>query len=157
MVNLTQVVLIVVITTLTILLTVIGIQVLYILRDIRRVSARVNAIVDHIEAIIAATVRPVTKLGAVVEGIQSSVKLAEFLGLIQRHAKKAADDLPEHVEDFKENIRDAKERIVNELNKAKEEQEIEELEPEPVRHKKRPSPHHLQLPKFFRRSGNSLK
>lgn len=157
MVNLTQVILVVVITTLTILLTVIGIQVLYILRDIRRVSARVNAIVNHIEAIIAATVRPVTKLGSVVEGIQSSVKLAEFLGLIQRHAKKTVDDLPSHVEDFKENIRDAKERITDELQKAKDEQANDDLEPTPVHHKKHKTHNSLQLPKFFHRSGNSLK
>lgn len=104
MINLTQVILVVVITTLTILLTVIGIQVVNILKDLKETLKRINKIADNAEVITSAVVRPVTGVSRLVEGIQSSLKIAELLGYIKKNAKSAAESIPEKIEDIKENI-----------------------------------------------------
>ena len=104
MINLTQVILVVVITTLTILLTFIGIQIIYVLRDLRETLKRVNKIADNAEIITSAAVKPMTGITALVEGIQSSVKIAELLGHLKKGSKKIADELPERIEDLKENV-----------------------------------------------------
>lgn len=109
--NLTQVILVVVITTLTILLTFIGIQVVYILRDFREILKRVNKIVDNAEAISSAVVRPVTGISALVEGIQSSLKIAELVGHFKKGSKEVAQEIPEKVREIKADVREAKEQI----------------------------------------------
>lgn len=106
MINLTQVILVVVITTLTILLTVIGIQVVSILKDLKETLKRINKIADNAEVITSAVVRPVTGVSRLVEGIQSSLKIAELLGYIKKNAKSVTERLPEQIEDIRENIED---------------------------------------------------
>lgn len=113
MINLTQVILVVVITTLTILLTVIGIQVVSILKDLKETLKRINKIADNAEVITSAVVRPVTGISRLVEGVQSSLKIAELLGYIKKNAKSAADRLPEKIEDIKEDITDLKDNFNN--------------------------------------------
>lgn len=104
MINLTQVILVVVITTLTILLTVIGIQVVSILKDLKETLKRINKIADNAEVITSAVVRPVTGISRLVEGVQSSLKIAELLGYIKKNAKTAAESIPEKIADIKEDI-----------------------------------------------------
>lgn len=116
MINLTQVILVVVITTLTILLTVIGIQVVGILKDLKETLKRINKIADNAEVITSAVVRPVTGVSRLVEGIQSSLKIAELLGYIKKNAKTAAETLPEKIEDIKENIGELKENLETQGN-----------------------------------------
>ncbi len=106
MINLTQVILVVVITTLTILLTVIGIQVVSILKDLKETLKRINKIADNAEVITSAVVRPVTGVSRLVEGIQSSLKIAELLGYFKKNAKNVTERLPEQIEDTSENIED---------------------------------------------------
>lgn len=111
MINLTQVILVVVITTLTVLLTFIGLQVVYILRDLRETLKRINKIAGYAEEISSAVVRPVTGISRLVEGIQSSLKIAELLGYIKKNAKSVAEHLPERTGDRKEDIPELKENL----------------------------------------------
>ena len=97
MVNLVQVILVLVITTLTVLLSIVFIQVVYILRDLRETLKRVNKIVDNVETMSAAVVKPVAGFGALIEGLQSSIKIAELLGLVKKGAKKVVRELPEKI------------------------------------------------------------
>lgn len=144
MINLTQVILVVVITTLTILLSFIGIQVVYILKDLRETIQRVNKVVGHAEAISAAVVRPIAGLGSLVEGIQSSLKIAELLGYVKSHAKKAAHELPGKVEGVREELAEAKQEIGQRLH-----HQADDIVDEPTPTKSR-------FPRFFHRGGSRL-
>lgn len=133
----------VVITTLTILLTFIGIQIIYILRDLRETLKRINKIADNAEIITSAAVKPVTGITALVEGIQSSVKIAELLGHLKRGGKKAAEELPGKLEDFKGDVVEVKDKIA-----------------ERVEQFSRPKPYEVPKPNephFFRREGTPLR
>ena len=107
MINLTQVILVVVITTLTILLTFIGIQVVYILKDLRETLQKVNKIVAQAEALTTAIAKPITGISSLIEGIQSSLKIAELLGYVKKNAKNAIGELPEKINEMKTEINDA--------------------------------------------------
>src|SRR3989339_1806451 len=107
MINLTQVILVVVITTLTILLTFIGIQVVYILKDLRETLQKVNKIVGQAESLTTAISKPITGISSLVEGIQSSMKIAELLGYVKKNAKNAMEELPEKINEIKSDINDA--------------------------------------------------
>lgn len=146
MINLTQVILVVVITTLTILLTFIGIQVVYILKDFRETIKRLNKVIDHAEAISAAVVRPITGISSLVEGIQSSVKIAELLGFVKKQAKHIANELPEKAHEIKQNIIQAKDGLEERLDDLKGETETD----------RPPAAPKIQVPKFFHRSGTPL-
>lgn len=128
----------VVITTLTILLTFIGIQVIYILKDLRETMKRINKIADNAEIITSAAVRPVTGITALIEGIQSSVKIAELLGHLKKGSKKTVEELPERYEEFKENVDDARERIAEKIGNFAQ-------------------PKIGEPPRFFRREGMPLR
>lgn len=104
MINLTQVILVVVITTLTILLTFIGIQVVYILKDLRETLQKVNKIVGQAEALTTAISKPITGISSLIEGIQSSLKIAELLGYVKKNAKNAMEELPEKINGIKADI-----------------------------------------------------
>jgi len=104
MINLTQVILVVVITTLTILLTFIGIQVVYILKDLRETLQKVNKIVAQAEALTTAISKPITGISSLIEGIQSSLKIAELLGYVKKNAKAALGELPEKINEIKADI-----------------------------------------------------
>ena len=107
MINLTQVILVVVITTLTILLTFIGIQVVYILKDLRETLQKVNKIVAQAEALTTAISKPITGISSLIEGIQSSLKIAELLGYVKKNAKNALGELPEKINEIKDDINES--------------------------------------------------
>lgn len=127
-----------VITTLTILLTFIGIQIVYILKDLRETLKRINKIADNAAIITSAAVKPVTGITALVEGIQSSVKIAELLGHFKRRSKKMADELPGKLEEFKDGMDEIKEKII-----------------EKAEHYGQPKTY--EPPKFFHREGTPLR
>ena len=143
MINLTQVILVVVITTLTILLTFIGIQVVYILKDFRETLKRLNKVIDHAETISAAVVRPITGISSLVEGVQSSVKIAELLGFVKKQAKHIASELPEKASQIKEGMAEIKDNFTKRVAPS------DETEGPPV------SKESVQ-PKFFHRPGTPL-
>ncbi|MBI5356283.1 hypothetical protein HZB78_01580 [Candidatus Collierbacteria bacterium] len=143
MINLTQVILVVVITTLTILLTFIGIQVVYILKDLRETLHKVNKIVGQAESLTTAISKPITGISSLVEGIQSSMKIAELLGYVKKNAKSAIEELPEKISEMK-----------SDLNNAIHQPEESEKSVEPPKS----SPAHTTsaVKRFFHRSGTPL-
>lgn len=147
MITLTQVVLVIVITTLTVLLTFIGIQVVYILKDLRGSLRRINKIIDNAEAITDAVVRPIEGISSVVEGLQSSLKIAELLGYVKDRAKKTAHEIPERIREAKENFQDARRAVDSELDAMADEAESQDRPRLPGRDR---------FPHFFHRSGTPL-
>lgn len=147
MINLTQVILVVVITTLTILLTVIGIQVVSILKDLKETLKRINKIADNAEVITSAVVRPVTGISRLVEGVQSSLKIAELLGYIKKNAKTAAESIPEKIEDIKEDIGELRENLDTQSNDHLQQSSVS---------KSAPSSGQSTIRRFFHRSGTPL-
>jgi hypothetical protein len=140
MINLTQVILVVVITTLTILLTFIGIQVVYILKDLRETLQKVNKIVGQAESLTTAIAKPITGISSLIEGIQSSLKIAELLGYVKKNAKSAMNELPEKINEIKADIGES-------INQSK--QDAEQPKPQ--------APHPTSAVKrFFHRSGTPL-
>lgn len=155
MINLTQIILVVVITILTVLLTLIGIQVIAILKDVHGTLKRVNKIVDDAETITSAIIHPIANIGNLLEGIQSSVKIAEILGLVKDRTKQAVKEIPERVKDIQQNFREARQEVGRELADMSSESEAMQEESEPVKpyHESKPE---SRFPKFFHRSGTPL-
>lgn len=96
MVDLSQVLLVIVITTLTILLTVIGIQIVYILREVRRAIEKMNKMLDDAGMITESIAHPISGLGGMVDGIKTGIKAIETLGTFLTRKKKK-DRKPEEV------------------------------------------------------------
>lgn len=145
--NITQVILVAVITTLTILLTYIGIQIAGILKDFRKMLDRLNKVADNVEAISNAVVRPVTGLSSLVEGIQSSLKIAELLGLVKTKTGQVVNELPARVKDTKAAVSERIQEIKDELGQSSE--EMTDAVPRPPKLQAR-------LQRFFHRSGTPL-
>jgi len=140
MINLTQVILVVVITTLTILLTFIGIQVVYILKDLRETLQKVNKIVGQAESLTTAISKPITGISSLVEGIQSSMKIAELLGYVKKNAKNAMEELPEKISEIKSDLNNA----------------IHQSEENAEQPKSSPAHTTSAVKRFFHRSGTPL-
>lgn len=146
--NITQVILVAVITTLTILLTYIGIQIAYILKDLRVALQRMNRVMESVEAVSNAVVRPVTGLSSIIEGIQSSVKIAEILGLIKSKAGQAVSEIPARVHDVKQRV--------EEMHHAALDDEQDTGVDKVLQPQSEPPKRGLRLPRFFHRSGTPL-
>lgn len=147
--NITQVILVAVITTLTILLTYIGIQIAGILKDFRKMLDRLNKVADNVEAISNAVVRPVTGLSSLVEGIQSSLKIAELLGLVKTKTGQAIQELPARVKDTKAAVSERIQEMKDEIGLMPEETPDTDAAPRPPKLQAR-------LQHFFHRSGTPL-
>lgn len=79
MVDLTQVLLVFVITTLTILLTVVGIQVVGILREVRKMLEKANKIIADAGIISESFTKPFTSGAGMVSGIKEGLKVARLV------------------------------------------------------------------------------
>ena len=88
MVDLTQTLLIIVITVLTILLSFIGIQVVFILREVRRSLEKVNKMLDDFGLITESIAHPIAGLGGVIDGLKSGIKTVETFGKLLSKKKK---------------------------------------------------------------------
>jgi len=78
MINSMQILLIVVITALTIILTVIGIQIFYILKEVRRSFEKVNKILEDASQVSSSVVKPVTALSNALTGFSGLSSLTRF-------------------------------------------------------------------------------
>lgn len=97
MVDLSQVLLVIVITTLTILLTFIGIQVVYILREVRRAIEKMNKMLDDAGMITESIAHPISGLGGMIDGVKSGFKAIETLGnfLSRKRPQRAPEEAKE--------------------------------------------------------------
>lgn len=79
MVDLTQILLIIVVTILTTLLTVVGIQVIYILREFRKTVEKTNKILDDTSVISESVAEPVESFSGFLMGLKKGLKILSFL------------------------------------------------------------------------------
>jgi hypothetical protein len=72
---------------LTTVATVIGIQIILILKDIRHVLRKATMVVDATEVAVKSVVRPVSGFILALEGLKESSRFAEaFTNFIKRHS-----------------------------------------------------------------------
>lgn len=88
MIDNTQILLIAVVTVLTLLLTIIGVQVFFILREIRETIKKFNKIIDDAGTISESIARPVSSLSHSITGVSG---IAGLLGWLKNRRKKSTE------------------------------------------------------------------
>lgn len=84
--EITSTVLIVVVIILTLILGIVGIQLVLVLAELRKTLRRVNETLDHAEAKINSVVQPFQNLGGMATGLQTGLKVFEaFVTWLQRN------------------------------------------------------------------------
>ncbi len=78
--DVTQILLIVVVVVMTILLVVIGIQVIFILKEIRRSLQKANKMLDDATSVTSSLSKTVTGATGLVEGIKTGLSLVHMFG-----------------------------------------------------------------------------
>ncbi|MCL5438359.1 MAG: hypothetical protein M1268_00035 [Patescibacteria group bacterium] len=78
MIDAAQPVLLLVIIVLAFLLLILGIQVFFILRELRRTISKANKILDDTGVITESVSKPISSLSSVVSGIKTGVNFANF-------------------------------------------------------------------------------
>ncbi|TXG78674.1 hypothetical protein E6Q11_00725 [Candidatus Dojkabacteria bacterium] len=78
-----QIILLVFITILTILLVILGIQVYFILRDLRTTIDKTNKVLDNTNRITESVATPAEGLSSFVMGLKASAGIATVLGLLK--------------------------------------------------------------------------
>lgn len=99
MFDLTQVMLVVVIVILTTIMAAVGIQIILLLRDIRRLFGRVNGLIDRAEMTMSSWSGQFAGLSSLVEGIRSGVGVVEKISQVLGRKEKTSE-----VEDYVESM-----------------------------------------------------
>ena len=89
-----QILLFIVIITLTVLLLVLGIQTFFILRDLRKTISKANKVLDNTGEITESVSAPISSLSSVLMGLKVG-------GVVARLVKKVTEDDKEEKEDGK--------------------------------------------------------
>lgn len=77
-----------VLLVLTIVLTIVGIQMILVLVELKRTLSRVNMVIDAAEDKISRIVNPLQSLGGAVTGIRTGLRVfEEFVGWLQKNDK----------------------------------------------------------------------
>lgn len=75
----------VVLVIITIVLTVVGIQIIFVLNELRRTLHRVNEVLDSAEQKMNVVLQPLQSLGGLASGLTSGLKVFEsFVGWLNR-------------------------------------------------------------------------
>lgn len=88
MIDNTQILLIAVVTVLTVLLTVIGVQVFFILKEIRRSIGKFNKMLDDAGTISESVARPIASLSSSITGVSG---IAGLLGWLKKRKEKSIE------------------------------------------------------------------
>lgn len=104
--DLTQIVLVVVISVLTVLLTVISIEVFLILRELWKASKKFNDVLEDTHTVTHAIAEPVAEASELVLGLKNGLG---FFGLMTRFL---SDYYAKHKEDIKKTVIEKKDAIV---------------------------------------------
>lgn len=90
MTDLPQILLLIVIIAISIILTVIGIQIISLLREAKVTLARADRILSDLEFLTHSITRSGSRLAGIAEGLQSGVKLVEsFSKILVSKSKKS--------------------------------------------------------------------
>lgn len=76
----TQLLLTIVVTVLTILLSIIGIQIAFILAEMRKSIEKINKMLDDGGLVTGSIGKSVSSMGGLVEGIKSGLSVVSFFG-----------------------------------------------------------------------------
>lgn len=89
MIDNTQLLLIAVVAVLTILLAIIGVQVFFILREVRESIRKFNKIIDDAGTISESIARPVASLSNSITGVSG---IAGLLGWLKKRREKSTEE-----------------------------------------------------------------
>lgn len=92
MIDNTQLLLIVVITVLTVLLTAIGIQVFFILREVKKSIEKFNKIIDDAGVISESIAKPISSLSGSITGLSGIAGLLGWLTKRKGKSNKAEEE-----------------------------------------------------------------
>lgn len=92
MVDTAQVVLLVVIVVLALLLVVLGIQVFFILRDLRHTIEKANKVLDDTGAITQSVSQPITTISSIAAGMKVGALITGLLKKKGKEAKRQRED-----------------------------------------------------------------
>ncbi len=95
MIDNTQLLLIAVVTVLTAVLTIIGVQVFFILREIRESVRKFNKMLDDAGMISESVARPIASLSNSITGVSGIAGLLGWLGQRKKKSKKAEKEVGE--------------------------------------------------------------
>lgn len=82
-----QALLIAVVIVLTVMLVIIGLQVFFILRDLRRTIDKANKVLDNTEEITESVSAPVSSFSSLLMGLQSGKTVVSFLKRLKEKKK----------------------------------------------------------------------
>jgi len=83
-----QIVSLVAVTVLTTVAAIIGIQIIFLLKEVKHTIEKLNSAIDTTESAMQRFAQPVSNFLSVVEGLKQSTKIIEIVsGLISRHNK----------------------------------------------------------------------
>ncbi len=98
MVDLVQILLLTIISIITILIVILGIQVFFILSEVRKTVSKTNTILDKAETITDTVKTPLSAISALALSIKSSsfLSIAKFVRNLLDHQKQEKDEKHEH-------------------------------------------------------------
>ena len=76
----TQVLLVIVVTVLTVLLTVIGVQIVFILSEFRKTVEKVNKMLEDAGQVTGGITRSVTGMSGMFEGLKAGLSIVNLFG-----------------------------------------------------------------------------
>ena len=79
MIDSTQLILLFVIVVLTVLLLILGIQVFFILRELRKSIFKMNKVLDDASSITESVSEPISSLSSIVSGVKTGAMFAQLL------------------------------------------------------------------------------
>ena len=79
-----QILLIIVVSTLTVLLTIIGIQVFFILQEFRRTMQKMNKILDDAGLISESVAKPISKISGSLVGLSGVTGILKLLSTFKK-------------------------------------------------------------------------
>lgn len=78
--NTTQALLIIVVTVLTVILSIIGVQMIYILTEFRKTVEKINKMLDDAGSVTGGISRSVTGVSGLFEGIKTGLSIVNIFG-----------------------------------------------------------------------------
>jgi len=80
-----QILLLIVVTVLTLLLLLLGLQVYFILRELRRTIIKMNKVLDDAGVISESVAQPVSNLSDIITGVKTGLSILSIFGNKKKH------------------------------------------------------------------------
>ena len=89
-----QAVLLFVVVILTLLLSILGIQVFFILRELKQTVSKANKVLDDTGTITESVSMPISKLSSIVSGVKTGVAIASLFNRVTKsdHKKHSKEE-----------------------------------------------------------------